>query len=371
MFCSRKIIVLGVFVQALLCPNWAVIFHDSGDPSYNTSAPTGALTNSGWQLQGQWHGFLGTPIGPNHFITATHVAGAVGDVFTFSGIQYVTTARHVDTNSDLTIWQVSGRFHDWAQLYARSDEVGKNFVVFGRGTKRGAAVQVGTGLTAVTKGWSWGDYDGVTRWGENQVEDIVDADGNPQSVIISGQVALGPLLRATFDANGGPNEAMLSNGDSSGGIFMNDAGTWKLAGINYAVDGPYNTSPTGTGFLACIFDEGGLYKGGEGSWILTPDLPTKQAGAFYMTRISARLDWIRSVIGDPGVPESAPVLEYAITLNGTYQVDSSATFEAATAVMRAPNTGEQRFFRIRASQLMEIVNLRREGNDLVFECRYK
>ena len=90
-----------------------------------------------------------------------------------------------------------------------------------------------------------------------------------------------------------------------------------------------------------------------------------------MTRISARLDWIRSVIGDPGIPESAPVLEYSTALNGTYQVDSSATFEATTTVMRAPNTGEQRFFRIRASQLMEIVNLRREGNDLVFECRYQ
>jgi hypothetical protein len=137
------------------------------------------------------------------------------------------------------------------------------------------------------------------------------------------------------------------------------------------VDGLYNTSPTGSGFAACVFDEGGLYKGREGSWTLTPDLPTKQAGAFYMTRISARLQWIRSVIGDPGIPESTPVLEYATALNGTYQVDSSATFEPATTVLRAPNTGEQRFFRIRATQLMEIVNLRVEGSDLVFECRYQ
>ena len=371
MFCSRNKSALTLLVQAMLCSSWAVIFHGTDDPLHNTSAPTGSLVKSGWQLQGRWHGFLGTPIGPNHFITATHVGGAVGDRFTLNGVEYLTTARHVDANSDLTIWQVDTRFSDWAQLYSRSDEVGKNFVVFGRGTRRGAAVQVGSGLTAVTKGWKWGDYDGVTRWGENTVEDVVDADGNPQSVIISGQVAIGPLLRATFDANAGENEAMLSSGDSSGAVFINDAGTWKLAGINYAVDGPYNTSPTGSGFAACIFDEGGLYKGREGSWILTPDLPTKQAGAFYMTRISARLEWIRGVIGDPGMPEPSPILEYAPTLNGNYQVDNLAVFEAATTVMRTPNTEEQRFFRIRSRQLMEIMSLRREGTDLVFECRYR
>jgi hypothetical protein len=361
MFRCTKIYVLTVLLQALLCPARAVIFHATADPLYNTSPPGGALANSGWQLQGRWHGVLGTPIGPNHFITATHVGGAVGDTFTLNGAQYITTARHVDANSDLTIWQVSTSFNDWAPLYTTSDEAGKNFVVFGRGTKRGAAVQVGAGLTAVTKGWLWGDHDGVIRWGENTVEEILDVR----------QVALGPLLRATFDSGAGPNEAMLSFGDSSGAAFINDAGTWKLAGINYAVDGPYNTAPTGTGFFGCIFDEGGLYKGGEGSWVLTPDLPTRQGGAFFMTRISARTDWIRSVVGDPGVPDPAPVLEYATALNATFQVDSSAVFDQASTALRTPNTGEQRFFRIRANQLMEILNLRREGTDLVFECRYK
>jgi hypothetical protein len=90
-----------------------------------------------------------------------------------------------------------------------------------------------------------------------------------------------------------------------------------------------------------------------------------------MTRISARTDWIRSIIGDPGVPDPAPVLEYATALNATFQVDSSAVFDQPSTVLRTPNTGEQRFFRIRANQLMEILTLRREGTELVFECRYK
>jgi len=34
---------------------------------------------------------------------------------------------------------------------------------------------------------------------------------------------------------------------------------WKLAGINYAVQGPYNRNEFGDGFNAAIFDLRGLY----------------------------------------------------------------------------------------------------------------
>src|SRR5690242_1174098 len=70
----------------------AVIFYSTGDPSYNTNAPGGALTNSGWQYQGAWATFSGTVISSNAFITAKHVGGTVGDLFTFQGAQYTTTA---------------------------------------------------------------------------------------------------------------------------------------------------------------------------------------------------------------------------------------------------------------------------------------
>jgi len=44
-------------------------------PTRNTSAPSSMLYNSGWQWEGKWGGFLGTPIAPNYFITAGHVGG--------------------------------------------------------------------------------------------------------------------------------------------------------------------------------------------------------------------------------------------------------------------------------------------------------
>src|SRR5882757_11346916 len=51
----------------------AILFYQTGDPNYNTTAPGGSLTNSGWQYEGTWGGFLGTPIAPKYFITAAHV----------------------------------------------------------------------------------------------------------------------------------------------------------------------------------------------------------------------------------------------------------------------------------------------------------
>lgn len=41
----------------------ALVFITSGDTAFNSTAPGGALTDSGWQFQGDWGGLLGTPVG--------------------------------------------------------------------------------------------------------------------------------------------------------------------------------------------------------------------------------------------------------------------------------------------------------------------
>src|SRR2546426_401876 len=93
-----------IFLLAMsqgVIPAKGVIFYSSGDPNYNTTAPSGSLTNSGWQYEGFWGGFLGTPIAPKYFITAEHVGGQVGNPFVFRGVAYPTTAVHDDPDSDL------------------------------------------------------------------------------------------------------------------------------------------------------------------------------------------------------------------------------------------------------------------------------
>jgi hypothetical protein len=249
---------------------------------------------SGWQYQGQWSDYLGTPIAPNYFITAKHVGGSVGSAFTYNGQTYTTVASFPSSASDLQIWQVNTPFSAYAPLYTSSNEAGKTMTVFGRGTPRGSAVTVG----GVTKGWTWGTSDHVQSWGSNKVDGVSD-----------GGSGIGSLLRFGFDATGDYYEGSLSIGDSGGGVFIEDGATWKLAGINYGTDGFYSyTGGSDTGFLGSIFDQGGLYVGTAGNWTYVNDGVSNIPGSSYSSRISSNLSWIYSVIGQPPlalVPEPA------------------------------------------------------------------
>lgn len=250
-------------------------------PTRNTSAPTGALEDSGWQFQGRWGNFLGTPITPRHFITAAHVGGSIGGTFTYQGQPYHTTARWTDPDTDLRIWEIDGQFPSFAPLYTANDELGKDLIVFGRGTQRGAEVLV----SGAVKGWLWGTDDHVQSWGQNTVSDV---DGT--------------TLAFTFDASGGPNEGQLSGGDSGGAVFINDAGTWKLAGINFAVTGRYRLTETSSPFNAALLDQGGLWVETDPNvFQFLPNIPKDLPGASFASRISTRMDWIQSVIPEPSV----------------------------------------------------------------------
>jgi hypothetical protein len=347
-------------------PAWAVIFHATDDPAHNTTAPADELEGSGWQWQGRWGSFLGTPVAPRYFLTAAHVGGQVGGVFAFRGVAYVTTAVFDDPNSDLRLWRVCGSFPDFAPLHTQGDEIGKNLVVIGRGTRRGADV-----MGAVTpfgeelKGWRWGTADGVQRWGENQVTAIIDGDGIELPLGEPGKV--GDLLLAQFNAGAGPNEAHLSTGDSGGGVFLRDGGLWKLAGINYAVTGPYNTSNSGAGFRAAVFDEGGLYQGGEGKWTFTTDLPADLAGAFYATRIASNLSWINSVLSGPQPEDPPPVLQSASTLAGRFADAPDVVLDEAGRTLRVPLPATARFYRLRTCTPAALVDIWIEGEMLVLE----
>lgn len=295
----------------------AVMLFGSGDPAYNTTPPTGALQDSGWQYEGQWGGFLGTPVAPHYFIAAQHIGGSIGQAFVYDGVTYTTTAYWNDPNSDLRLWQVDGAFPMYAPLYATNDEVGKTLVVIGRGTQRGEPVMQtlvetvyttnvvnlktlginrktaqtefpdatfqGPNMIVVTselvtntvlKGWQAGASDRVMRWGQNQV------------------TAAGNSLVAAFTGNFGPDEGYLSGGDSSGAVFIQDNGVWKLAGINYGVDGPFQLTADGPAFYGAIFDENAIYVGG----VLMPNDGVARPAYYYATRISPRIDWIQSII---------------------------------------------------------------------------
>jgi hypothetical protein len=327
----------------------AVIFYSTGDPEHNTSAPTGSLTNSGWQFQGRWGAYLGTAISTNAFLTAQHVGNSVGTLFHLNGVAYSSTAFFDDPETDLRMVKVCGTFPDFAILHTNQTEPGKPLIVIGRGTQRGAPVITGD-ANDKTNGWRWGLFDSRMRWGENMVDRIVDGNA------LFEMSAVGDLLKASFNPDAGPNECHLSLGDSAGGLFILD-GTWQLAGINFAVDGPYNTSTNGAGFEAAIFDEGGLYTKDDDGWTLIPDQPFDQAGAFYATRISTRFDWIQSVLEQIAAQRDAPVLQSAPDPSGPFADQLTATVDPGNRFITLSQPDTPRYYRLRGCHLFRIATL--------------
>jgi hypothetical protein len=360
---SRRPLVI-VFLALVLNTGLAraIIFYSTGDPNYNTTAPGGSLINSGWQYEGTWGGFLGTPIAPKYFITAEHIGGQIGGLFFFRGIAYPTTAVFDDTDSDLRIWRICGTFPDYAPIYTLTNEVGRNFVNIGRGTQRGAPVTTTNGLFGIkTNGWLWAAYDGVQRWGENGVAGIQNGNG----ILATGPI--GEVLQATFDANAGANECHLSTGDSGGALFIKDGAVWKLAGINLAVDGPYNTSNSGPGFDAAIFDERGLYTTNSilGGWDQVLNIGPAQPGSLYSTRISAHVAWINSVINGAAQADPPPVLQSSASADRQYEDELNSMVDDVAKTITVALPGGSRFYRLRACEPFTIQSIQIQNGKLV------
>lgn len=281
----------------------AILFYDTADSSHNTTAPTGIYENSGWQYQGIFGDNLGTAIGQNFFITAAHVSVESTFVQTslFTGVADIT--YNVDASAfgglgyqdiagtDLRIYQTVESFGNWAQLYTGGLEVGNAVVMFGLGGARGSEVLLDSGSGDELKGWYGTASDGTARWGTNTISGVLPSIFSPSG---------GELLIADFNALPGTDEATFTGNDSGGGVFILDGGVWKLAGVNYAVDGTFNTTPSDSGaFNAALFDKGGYYEGSGFNWTHNPDLPVDNPSGLYMSRLSSSMAEIQSVVTVP------------------------------------------------------------------------
>jgi len=255
--------------------SYAVLFDATPDASYNTNAPAGALTNSGWHYIGRFGTAQATAIAPFFVLTAKHLS--VSTNFVLDGSNYTLSTVYDDSHSDLRLCRSVTRLPRHAPLYVGTNEVGAPLLAFGRGRKRGNAV-VTAGLT---NGWKWGGADGIMRWGSNQVASIRQAGG-------------ADCLYATFDHGAGPDECHLATWDSGGAAFACIDERWQLAGVHYSVDGSFNQSTNNTTeFNAAIYDGYGLYMGSDNNWtLITNPVPS----GFYSTRVSSRYAWITNII---------------------------------------------------------------------------
>lgn len=312
--CTQQVMLVLTLMLCLATPAHAVLFYDTGNASHNISAPTGAYENSGWQYQGYYGSYLGTMIAPQYFITAQHM-GTQGSSFVSAGLFNggVDVTYTIDTSAnggagywdiagtDLRILKINEYFSSYAPLYTGALELGLEMVTMGRGGVRGADVMV----SGTLHGWKHNAGDGIARWGSNIVSDVTTIPG------------LGSMLVADFDASGlghTAEEATLSVGDSGGAVFVNDGGIWKLAGINYSVDGMFDTNSTvgdGSEFNAALFDRGGLYQGSDGQgWNFIANLPLDNPSSMYASRISTNAAAIQAIAVVPE-PQSALLIAIA------------------------------------------------------------
>jgi len=308
---SRSFVSAVAVLWLSTLPCEAIVFYATDDVNHNTSAPTGAFEDSGWQYQGRFGTYLATIIGMQHIITAQHI-GVQGGTFVHNGIFNggSDVVYNIDgsanggvgywdiAGTDLRIFKVQEIFPYYAPLYTGGLEVGLSLVTHGLGGPRGTEVLVGGTL----HGWEHTASDGTARWGSNTVSGIHAS-------------ALGDLLMANFSASGTAEEATLSSGDSGAGLFVNDGGVWKLAGVNYSVDGRFDTNNIvgdGSDFDAALFDRGGLYQGSDAfGWTLVPDLILDNPSSLYASRISSNAS---SIMAIAVVPEPRSVALIMIAL---------------------------------------------------------
>src|SRR3954452_17839974 len=113
-------ILLACFLCTLAADSNAVILSRTADPTANTAAPANDVAGSGWNYEGDWGGFLGTPIAPQYFLSAAHIGQAdANGHFVFQGVTYTVAGSFQDPFSDLLMWKINETFPVYAPLYTK------------------------------------------------------------------------------------------------------------------------------------------------------------------------------------------------------------------------------------------------------------
>ncbi len=192
----------------------------------------------------------------SHWLISTEHAGlSVGTTFTSGGTTY-TIEEVIDhlaaadpnhnTNADLALHRVDKALSTFYELYDGSyDTSGSDkteVLILGTGHSKDIITDNSTGLDSYT----WDDSSTrQRRWGTNKL----DWEG----VVTSGSVTH-DAIRADFILDDTTYEGGAADHDSGGGWFVNDGGTWKLAGLNWADWGTHPNPPYETTFAVDLRD---------------------------------------------------------------------------------------------------------------------
>ncbi len=211
---STRFLFLGLILSA--CTASAII---TGDNSTAESAPTGDW-NVNWANVYNYKNCSSVAVDSYWILTAKHVADDGGTGTITSGAGTHTQQEIVyHPSADLALVRYDRAFAGYYSLYTGSFSVGDDMVMIGYGN---------TGTVSSTSFRDSGSGRGTKRWGSNE------HSGN-QTVsyeIGGGVTTTNDGFWLGFNNSSTTNEAGVGTYDSGGGSFINDGGTWKLAGIN-------------------------------------------------------------------------------------------------------------------------------------------
>jgi hypothetical protein len=196
----------------------------------NATAETNPFGATGfdWTHVVSFNGSSAVAIAPNWLLTARHVADDLGNTsVTVNSVVYNQIGEVYHPTADLALVELDknlpGYYDVYTGTYPTQQGQRKNVLAVGYGN---------TGTVASTTTYTWGNTGrGTKRWGTNKVDFETSVGGTwPTEAIYMG-----------FNTADSDNEAGGNIGDSGGGVFINDAGTWKVAGIMITVTGsnPY------------------------------------------------------------------------------------------------------------------------------------
>ena len=203
-------------------------------------------------------------LGDGWVLSANHVAGSLPGSVNFSGINYATQAGSfhrlenpaysptLTLQTDIVVFRLSAPpALPGVGISTATPTVGSQVMMIGSGRTQDAS-PTNWERTVVTGANNdiW-DADSANpniagfqttpvqevRWGENQVDDIDFTANIGHGDVIS--------FSTRFDVAGLTHEAQAVSGDSGGGVFSYNGGSWELSGMMYAVS-TYETQPGGT-----------------------------------------------------------------------------------------------------------------------------